>query len=176
MTDDLELPFDSKSLETKYTLIDLPGHPKLEYHTTSEIKGNRTNLLGIIYMVDAASGLDGVAEAAKGLLRILTITEKRAGGVEILIAANKNDVFNVISATRLQSVLEEQIEELRKTSARGLGDVDANDDELDSSWVGGEEKFAFHHLEGKVTVLSGSVAAGSTTKWEGWVEEIALNR
>jgi signal recognition particle receptor subunit beta len=174
-TNELRLPFGQQAIDTNYTLIDLPGHPKLEYLTTAEIKGNRNNLLGIIYVVDAASGPDTVAQAAKGLLSILTLTEKRAGGVDILVAANKSDVFNVLSSSRLQKMLEDQIQQLRETSAKGLGHVDADEDELDRSWVGGDQKFEFDHLEGNVTVLSGSVLGDATTKWEGWVEETALN-
>jgi signal recognition particle receptor subunit beta len=178
----LKLPFGSGAIEHNYTLMDMPGHPKLYYMTENAIDANRTNINGIIYMIDAASGAAGVSEAANGLYRLLQQTEKRSGGVPILVAASKSDVFNVVSAARLKTVLEDEINQLRSAKAQSVGDVKINAQGQDTGehgdegyWIGLEGKFEFAQLEGEVAVLDGSVKAGRTAKWESWVDQQAAN-
>ncbi|CAN6642256.1 signal recognition particle receptor subunit beta [Trichomonascus vanleenenianus] len=172
----LRLPFSTGADETSFALIDLPGNPKLRYLTIDEVRKHK-NLRGILFIVDGASGQAGVTNAASYLFDILRITEQRQGGVNILVAVNKSDVFNVLSAARVKAILEAQIGELRASRAKSLGEVTSNEDstEDDGSWIGQEGQFAFEHLEGELIVLDGTVKSDRTHKWENWLEGHALN-
>ncbi|ANB15747.1 Signal recognition particle receptor subunit beta [Sugiyamaella lignohabitans] len=182
----LRLPFGSdEPVDTEYTIVDLPGHPKLWHFTVEEVEKHRSNLVGIVYVIDAASGQSGISKAASNLYQLLQLTERRAGGVNILIASNKSDVFNVISTSRLKTLLESEINDLRSSREQTVDEVkinakgqEANDSEEISSnaWIGKDGKdFEFSQLEGEVDILDGSVKSSRTSKWETWLAEKALN-
>lgn len=173
-----KIPFDSPVDAVRVTLVDLPGHKKLSHHL-NEALNNFSNVKGIIFMLDAASGPDGIRAAAESLFKLLLRTEQRNGGVDLMIACNKADVFNVIPAARIKTALEEEIQAIRATRAKGLGEVanagsldDDNDD--DGSWLGGET-FQFANLDCEVSISDGSVATNNVEAWKRWVEEIVVN-
>lgn len=172
----LRLPFaDEEKLKEVYSLVDIPGHARLQYLLKNELAASRNNLIGIVFVVDAAGGEASIEKAAKYLYDVLKITEKRAGGVDIVVAANKFDVFNVISTTRITSLFEKYIEEYRTSGAKGLSEVKADEDTDDNTWIGGNGQFQFSQLEGRVTVVDGSVKANRLHKWESHIEELAVN-
>lgn len=174
--DSLRLPFaDEEKLKEVYSLVDIPGHARLQYLLNNELAASRNNLVGIVFVVDASGGEVAIENAAKYLYNLLKITEKRAGGVDIIIAANKFDVFNVISTTRITNLLEKYIDEYRTSGAKGLSEVKADEDSDDSTWIGGNGQFQFSQLEGRVTVVDGSVKANRLHKLESHVEELAAN-
>jgi signal recognition particle receptor subunit beta len=142
--------------------------------TIDELNSSRINLKGIIFLIDAASGTKNIAETAKQLYKLLQLTEKQDGGMDILIAANKADVFNVISTTRIREILEKEIHGLRDSQSKGISDVNEEDNES-SAWIGTDGPFQFNHLEGDVMIVDGSVRANRTQKWQEWVERHALN-
>lgn len=169
----IQVPFRDPVEE--YILMDLPGHPKLSYLYEEEIKNRlHHSLRGIIYVVDSASGSKGIAKAAQGLYKILQLVEVKAGGIDILVAANKSDVFNAMSASRLTTMLEQEIDNLRESSKRGLGEVKTHGEEEDI-WVGSEGNIKFSQLESHVAVREGSVTFDKVAKWEEWIEMVVAN-
>lgn len=157
-----------------YILIDLPGHPKLAHLYESEIRSRLSNgLKGIILMVDSAGGANSISKAAQVLYKILETTETKSGGIDILIAANKSDVFNAVSGPRLSAMLEQEIEALLQSMRKSVGDVKTHGE--DDVWIGSGEKMKFDQLESQITVLDGSVTFDKIGKWEDWVETIVAN-
>lgn len=172
------IPFDSDFDATKITLVDLPGHPKLN-HVFSEALESYSNIKGIVYVIDAASGPKGIQEAANRLFNMLLKTETRMGGIDIMIACNKADVFNMIPSARLQTMLEEEIQNIRDNRSKSLGEVGAagsldDDNEDDGSWLGGS-KFKFINLEGEVSIADGSVLLNNVENWKRFVEAVTVN-
>ncbi|KAA8902502.1 hypothetical protein TRICI_005863 [Trichomonascus ciferrii] len=125
-------------------------------------------------MLDGAGGEEGIKGSASRLYSILEQTEKLAGQLDVLVAANKSDVFNFVSCRRIKRILEDEIEQLRQSKLKGIGDV-AQDDGDNTVLGYDDEKFNFDQLETPVSILDGSVASETTHKWESWVEEHALN-
>lgn len=192
--DELKIPLDRKSenesqedqRENVYRLIDIPGNTKLGFMETSNIKDNQYNLKGIIFMIDGAGGEERIKESAARLYKVVQQAEKSSEEIDILIAANKSDVFNFISPRRIRKILEEEIEELRRSKAKGIGDMsqntssnhdtaDADDDYYDIGFDNEKGTFNFDRLDSIVTVLDGSIKNNTIQKWESWVEGHALN-
>ncbi|KAF5096302.1 hypothetical protein D0Z03_001649 [Geotrichum reessii] len=121
----LPIPFDSDVVATRITIVDLPGHAKLG-HILNETLNNYSNIKGILFVIDAAAGNNGVRIAAERLFTLLLRTEQRMGGIDLMIACNKADVFNMIPAVRMKKLLEEEIQNIRETKAKGLGTVGAS--------------------------------------------------
>jgi signal recognition particle receptor subunit beta len=169
----INVPLGEDSRE-KYKLIDLPGHPKLGYLYEAEIRSRLSNSLkGIIVVVDSAGGAKSISKAAQVLYKVLELTETKAGGIDILIAANKSDVFNAVSGPRLKTLLEQEIDSLRESIKKSVGDVKTHGE--DDIWVGSEGKMSFTQLESQITVLDGSVSFGKVSKWEEWLETVVAN-
>lgn len=172
------IPFDSPIDAVQVSLVDLPGHKKLAHHLEESLT-KFSNVKGIIFVLDAASGPEGIRTAAEALFRLLLRTEQRMGGITLMIACNKADVFNMIPAARMKGLLEEEIQQIRETRAKGLGAV-ANagslddDNEDDGSWLGGET-FQFVNLDSEVSIADGSVRTDNVEAWKRWLEEVAVN-
>lgn len=174
--DRLTIPFEGGDSGVHYRLVDVPGNAKLGFVERQCVRDNLYNLRGIIFMLDGAGGEEGIKGAAGRLYGILEQSEKLAGQLDVLVAANKSDVFNFVSCRRIRRILEDEIEQLRQSKLKGIGDVAGEDDAADNTWLGyDEEKFNFEQLETAVTILDGSVTNETTHKWESWVEEHALN-
>lgn len=172
MYDQLTIPFGGES-GVYYRLVDVPGNTKLGFIERQCVRDNLYNLKGIIFMLDGAGGEEGIKGSAGRLYSVLQQAEKLAGQLDVLVAANKSDVFNFVSCRRIKKILEEEIEQLRQSKLKGIGDVTEEDD---NTWLGyDEEKFNFEQLETAVTILDGSIKNETTQKWENWVEEHALN-
>lgn len=173
-----KIPFDSPTDAVRVTLVDLPGHKKLSHHLNDALN-KFSNVRGIIFVLDAAGGPEGMRTAAEALFKLLLRTEQRNGGIDLMIACNKADVFNVVPAARVKVALEEEIQAIRATRAKGLGEVakagsldDDNDD--DGSWLGGNP-FKFVNLDAEVSIADGSVATNNVESWKRWIEEVAVN-
>ncbi|ODQ65602.1 P-loop containing nucleoside triphosphate hydrolase protein [Nadsonia fulvescens var. elongata DSM 6958] len=174
---DFKLPME---VDTPYVfdLIEFPGQLKVRYEAMSYLKQHRKNIRGLVYVVDAASGAKGIALAAEYLLDILTETEKQAGGVDILVAANKSDVFNAISSKRLKEAMEAEIDRLRKSRSKGLlaSHHDDTQDDEGANWIGEDiGEFKFDQLEGLVVFADGSIKSENIEKWRIWLDERAVN-
>lgn len=174
----LPIPFDSDVVAARITIVDLPGHAKLG-HLLNDALNTYSNIKGILFVIDAAAGPNGVRVAAERLFTLLLRTEQRMGGIDLMIACNKADVFNMIPAVRMKSLLEEEIQNIRETRSKGLGTVGASgsledDNEDDGSWLGGE-RFEFVNLDSEVSISDGSVLTNNVEHWKRWVEGVVVN-
>lgn len=146
------------------------------------------NIHGVIFVVDAADlapGSDGLRVAAEYLHDVLRLAMQRQRGrkndCKVLVAANKFDLFTALPAGMVRTVLEAEIEHVRRGRERGLldsggveeGDAGADGDEMLGD--GGEGAFRFEQLEGngvEVSVVGGSVLGsegGDVQKWWEWI-------
>lgn len=145
----------------------------------------------MIFVVDAADlapGSDGLRAAAEYLHDVLRLAVQRQRGRKnewkFLVAANKLDLFTALPAGLVRTVLEAEIEQVRRGRERGLldsggvGDGEAGSgggDEDEMLGDGGEGAFRFEQLEGdgvEVAVVGGSVLGsegGDVQKWWEWI-------
>uniref|UniRef100_A0A060TAI6 Signal recognition particle receptor subunit beta n=1 Tax=Blastobotrys adeninivorans TaxID=409370 RepID=A0A060TAI6_BLAAD len=175
--EELKVPFDGGLDETVETvrIVDIPGHSKLRSHVQKALEDYDNAIRGIVFVIDSAAGAQAISQAASFLYWLLQKVEKKAGGIAILVAANKGDVFNALPVTKLRDTLEKEIDALRSARSKGVGDVDLNEDDEDGSWIGLEGQFHFKDLESEFAVMDGSVTASRTSKWDNWVQQHALN-
>lgn len=190
-TNDISLQEAGKN-PTKYQLIDTPGHGKLRAEQALSYLGE-PSLLGIIYVVDAASlGSDDGAslkDTAAYLHDILLLLQRRRTGkggskakaeISVLVAANKQDLFTALPPGAVRQRLEVELERVRQSKSRGLTDVGnerEEDDENDVLGGGREDRFTFKMFEEeygiKVEVAGGAVrgeeAGKGVEKWEYWI-------
>ena len=142
----------------------------------------------MIFVVDAADlapGSDGLRVAAEYLHDVLRLVVQRQRGRKsawkVLVAANKLDLFTALPAGLVRTVLEAEMEQVRRGKERGLldsggvGEGDTGGDRDEMLGDGGEGAFRFDQLESdgvEVTVVGGSVLGnegGDVKKWWEWI-------
>jgi signal recognition particle receptor subunit beta len=183
----------SHKVQQKFLFIDTPGHGKLRHHAFSAVADTK-NLKGIIFVVDAANlpvGEEGLRQAAEYLHDILLMLQKRSTAtksskslkeIEILIAANKMDLFTAQPSAIVKSLLEKEIGKVRNSKSKGLlesgietgGSLDDVDNDY---WLGetGSTQFKFEQLvEFNISIeVAGGCAVGENQadvqKWWKWV-------
>lgn len=162
--------------KTNFKLVEFPGHNKLHNLTIDEIKTS-TNIFGLIFVIDSAIDPKKLGENAKFLYEILTHTERRPGGVDILVACNKSDLFNARQAQKIRELLELEIDSIRKLNVHNISKVDNDEVDEEFSDLGQSinSNFKFDGLEGNFDVVSGSVLKDKIEKWECWIDERAVN-
>ncbi|KAF2964845.1 hypothetical protein GQX73_g8726 [Xylaria multiplex] len=187
---------DAPGSHKKFYLIDTPGHGKLRGAAMAQIGdgkpsqtqfGDSAMLRGIIFVLDAATLDDSLADAATYLYQVLLALQKRAGSgrtsrspnaVHVLIAANKLDLFTALPASLVRSNLEAELGHIRQSRSKGLLDSGVGTDEIGSeeqdNWLGeyGSEKFTFGQMrefDVEVDVIGGSVLEGNVDKWWDWI-------
>jgi signal recognition particle receptor subunit beta len=184
------------SQRPKILVTDTPGHGKLRSHAFDLLRTPPPNLGGVIFVVDATSlssdtpgrSAPGLMDAAEFLHDALLELQKRytraksskgPGEVQVLIAANKMDLFIALPTHLVKSALEAEITKIRSTRARGLVDSGAKlDSGEEEDWLGdgGEGKFDFTQMEGlgiTVQIRGGSVTGdgGDIDDWWSWIGE-----
>ncbi|KAK8210220.1 hypothetical protein M8818_003708 [Zalaria obscura] len=182
----------SAKTERKLHLIDTPGHGKLRHHAFSALTAPA--LSGLIFVVDSAalSSANGLTEAATYLHDLLLALQKRHTSAKtskgpktlnVLVAANKQDLFTALPAQLVRKNLEREITKVRDTRAKGLLDsgVGGDEDEEEREWLGegGEGAFEFRQMEEcgvEVQVVGGNVRAEGdeaphVQNWWAWVAE-----
>ncbi len=171
---------DINEKQSQFTLVDYPGHPKLRHLLYSSIDENKT-IPGLIYVIDSsATDSKNITSNANFLLEILKRTEKRPGGVDILIACNKSESFSSRPPFKIKELLQKEINELITIKSKGLNEVSLNDkgqeEEIDDDdeFLTGRE-FRFEDLEGNVDFIAGSLIKGKIDKWDCWLNERAFN-
>jgi signal recognition particle receptor subunit beta len=189
-------------------LTDTPGHAKLRHYALGTLDAqakSKSRTDGIIFVVDAANlsnedaaAAGGLREAAGYLHDVLLALQKqvargaRRRGVQVMVAANKMDLFTALPAGMARASLEAEISRQRSTRARGIAGVgsagkgeglDAGADPVgeeveESDVLAGEAegKFEFARMAEwgvEVVVLGGSAAGeeASVEKWWGWIAE-----
>ncbi|KAI1439924.1 P-loop containing nucleoside triphosphate hydrolase protein [Annulohypoxylon stygium] len=179
---------DAPGTHRKFLLVDTPGHGKLRnQHAMTHIASE--TLRGIIYMLDAASLEDTLADTAGFLYDILLALQKRTGAgktsktpnaIHVLLAANKLDLFTALPASLVKSNLEAELGRIRQSRSKGLLDSGVGEDEIGSEeqdgWLGayGSEKFTFGQMREfdiEVDIIGGSVLEGKVDKWWDWISE-----
>ncbi|KAI1115942.1 signal recognition particle receptor beta subunit-domain-containing protein [Nemania sp. NC0429] len=191
---------DAPGAHRKFRLVDTPGHGKLRGAAMAQLVGgggggsgggtggnDAAMLRGVVFVVDAATLDDEVADAATFLHDVLLALQRRAGAsrtsrapgaVHVLVAANKLDLFTALPASLVRGNLEAELGRIRLSRSKGLldsgvGADDVGSDEQDG-WLGeyGSEKFTFAQMREfdiEVDVLGGSVLEGDVDKWWDWI-------
>ena len=144
----------------------------------------------MIFVVDAAdlaAGSDGLRIAAEYLHEVLRLVVQlqrgRKNEWKVLVAANKLDLFTALPAGLVRTVLEAEIEHVRRGREKGLLDSagvgeESGGDGDEILGDGGEGAFRFEQLEGdgvEVSVIGGSVLGnegGDVQKWWQWIAEL----
>ncbi|KAI1410073.1 P-loop containing nucleoside triphosphate hydrolase protein [Hypoxylon sp. FL1857] len=179
---------DAPGAHRKFLLVDTPGHGKLRnQHAMTQIASS--TLRGIVYVLDAASLDDSLADTAAYLYDVLLALQKRTGAgktsktpneIHVLIAANKLDLFTALPASLVKSNLEGELGRIRQSRSKGLLDSGVGVDEVGSEeqddWLGqyGSEKFSFGQMREfdiEVDVIGGSVLEGKVDKWWDWISK-----
>ncbi|KAI0184718.1 signal recognition particle receptor beta subunit [Xylaria flabelliformis] len=178
---------DAPGSHKKFHLVDTPGHGKLRGAAMAQLFGDAAMLRGVIYVLDAATLDDSLADVATYLYEVLLALQKRAGSgrtsrspnaVHVLIGANKLDLFTALPAAFVRSNLEAELGRIRQSRSKGLLDSGINTEEVGSeeqdSWLGeyGSEKFTFDQMREfdiQVDVIGGSVLEGNVDKWWDWI-------
>ncbi|KAI3336862.1 signal recognition particle receptor beta subunit [Xylariaceae sp. AK1471] len=191
---------DAPGSHKKFHLIDTPGHGKLRGAAMDHLRGDGKSgknsqtqfgdsamLRGVMYVLDAATLDDSLADTATYLYEILLALQKRAGSgrtsrspnaVHVLIAANKLDLFTALPASLVRGNLEAELGRIRQSRSKGLLDSGVGTDDIGSeeqdNWLGeyGSEKFTFRQLREfdiEVDVIGGSVLEGNIDKWWDWI-------
>lgn len=150
------------------------------------------NVKGVIFFADSAfpSGDPQIRDTAEYLHDILLLLQKRAHAnpkgrrrkgettiTNVLIAANKQDLFTALPPTTIKSKLEKEIDVVRKTRARGLMTAGTEgDDEEEKESLGRDEGFTFMTFEDdtgmRVEVVGGSARGeegAGVRRWEEWI-------
>lgn len=163
----VKLPIASQDDEDHelVTLVDLPGHDKLETLTWTELD-QTPNVRAVAFVIDAASGQQKITAAAARLFKLLIKTEAR--GIRVLIMANKSDLFNTLSTARVKAVLEAEMEAIRASKQQSVGEAGTEEFE-ERAWIGLDGKFRFEDLESEVQIVDGSVKLKKTQKWDQWL-------
>ncbi|KAI8626912.1 signal recognition particle receptor beta subunit [Xylariaceae sp. FL1651] len=191
---------DAPGSHKKFLLIDTPGHGKLRGAAMGQLGGDgKSNmksqtqlgdsamLRGVVYMLDAATLDDSLADAATYLYEVLLALQKRAGSgrtsrspnaVHVLVAANKLDLFTAMPASLVRSNLEAELGRMRQSRSKGLLDSGVGTDDIGSeeqdNWLGeySSEKFTFGQMREfdiEVDVIGGSILEGNIDKWWDWI-------
>lgn len=170
------------------TLIEFPGHVKLQYKwqnwlksiTSSKDSNSGRNLKGIIFVVDSTLDPKHWDEPAELLVDILEQLETLSQPTDLLIACNKSDSFTARPPQRIKTLLEQTIASVltrRKASlARDNGNTSKDNDE-DASFnplldmFADPTQFRFDVLETSVEALAGSVLKRDVDSWQQWLED-----
>ncbi|KAI0550078.1 signal recognition particle receptor beta subunit-domain-containing protein [Xylaria curta] len=190
---------DAPGSHKKFHIVDTPGHGKLRGAAMAQLVGDgkagktktqfgdAAMLRGIIYVLDAATLDDSLADVATYLYDVLLALQKRAGSgrtsrspnaVHVLVGANKLDLFTALPAAFVRSNLEAELGRIRQSRSKGLLDSGIGTEEIGSeeqdSWLGeyGSEKFTFDQMREfdiQVDVIGGSVLEGNIDKWWDWI-------
>ena len=181
---------DAAKNPTRYRIIDTPGHGKLRERAFEGLAD--PSIRGVIFVVDSAT----IDEKDGAILRIassylhdllLALQRRKTGkagskatsDIDILIAANKQDLFTALPPGSVRARLESEIEKVRYSKNRGLVTVGEEDKDDDSEALGGhgEQAFTFERLAEdygiKVDALGGAVKGEEVGKgvrrWEEWI-------
>lgn len=174
----IDTEYTLSSAPGAFTLIDYPGHPKLQQlylHTDLRDAAFVRKLKGIMFVVDSAAFTKEYCElVARQMLDIFKATEARPDGVDMAVCCNRCDLFTSKKPARIRTMLEEEIEVQRRLEAKSLGKVSDGVEELDDL-IGSQRAFTFSSLEGNVDFVEGNAYKENVAKWEGWVAERAVN-
>jgi signal recognition particle receptor subunit beta len=64
---------------------------------------------GVIYVIDATTFTKNLTDVAEDFLFVVETLKRRREGIEMLLFANKNDLFDAVSAAEVKDLLEREI-------------------------------------------------------------------
>lgn len=176
---------DCPGTHKKFFLVDTPGHAKLRDDPMNRL-ADKDLLRGVVFVLDAATLDENLSSVAEYLFIVLLGLQKRRTSVKsakgpppvnVMIAANKTDLFTALPATLVKSNLEAEIGRIRSSRSKGLKDSGAAADDVDDEsddWLGqwGSEKFTFSQMSEfdiDVDIAGGSVLERKVDKWWEWI-------
>lgn len=182
-TAELALDDELKSKRTfqDIDVIDFPANEKLKnLYLFPFFKEKMHDLRGIIYMIDSTNFDSATChKVAKEILQILNITEARPNGTDMLIFANKNDLFTSVKSTKIKELLEIEIAKIHDLNSRGLSKVNTETDDsgdadnVDLAVQNG--KFKFQLLESNIDFADGNIFKNKYDKINDWLLEKIVN-
>lgn len=166
-------------------IMDFPANSKLKnLYLVPYLTDKLVEIQGIIYILDSSNFDTKIChQVAEDLFQILNITEGKQSGVDILIFANKNDLFTSKKTNKIKEMLESEIGKIHELKLRGLSQVDTSingqsegneeDDNLDIAAKDG--KFQFQLLDGNVEFAEGNIFKNKYDKITNWLYEKIVN-
>ncbi|CAG8442191.1 24164_t:CDS:2 [Gigaspora rosea] len=142
-------------------IVDVPGHEKLRFKFSDFIPITR----GIIFVIDSSTCAKNSRQIAEYLYDIFA--HKNVKNIPTLIACNMSDMITALPPERIRTILENEINHLRKTRTSGLDHQDSVDE---VEYLGYEsENFKFEHLENEVVFEKCSVKDGEINVIKEWI-------
>nr|POE87921.1 signal recognition particle receptor subunit beta [Quercus suber] len=181
----------SASSQPEFLVMDTPGHGKLRHHALSALAATDLHIVGTIYIVDSAavSSASGLTETAEYLHDVLlelqkrqsqSQTSKHPASTNVLVAANKQDLFTSLPVALVRKKLEDEITKVRLTRSRGVLDssVGGENEDEEAGWLGeyGATHFTFQQVQEygiDVKILGGSIEKDGQQKVEEWLQWLA---
>jgi len=172
--------FIAKIKDKILTMVDIPGHERLR---TQYLDEHGPSALGVVFVVDSSTiSRKTVADVAEFLYTVLTDPVVFKNKPRVLIACNKQDHDMAKRHTAVKSMLETEMNTLRKTRSGALEST-SDDSASDAVFLGREDRdFEFAHM-GAFQVNFAECNAKSEAAQEGdefdlkqvtdWLEEIA---
>ncbi|CAB4385099.1 unnamed protein product [Rhizophagus irregularis] len=149
--------------------VDVPGHEKLRF----KFSDFTPITCGIIFLVDSSTCAKNVRSIAEYLYDIFSNKDVIKHNIPTLIACNKNDMITALPPERIQTMLENEINQLRNTRTSALDHQDSSSGTDYVEFLGYEnERFKFEHLENEVNFEKCSVDKNEITEIKSWVAEI----
>merc|ERR1712228_79055 len=174
--------FIAKIKDKILTMVDIPGHERLRAQYLDEYGASA---LGVVFVVDSSTiSRKTVADVAEFLFSILTDPVVFKNRPRVLIACNKQDHDMAKRRTAVKSMLETEINTLRKTRSGALEST-SDDSSSDAVFLGREDRdFEFSHMGAfKVSFAECNAKSDAEEPREGddfhlkeitdWLEEIA---
>jgi len=136
--------FIAKIKDKILTMVDIPGNERLRAQYLDEYGGSA---LGIVFVIDSSTiSRKTVADVAEFLYTILTDPIIFKNRPRVLIACNKQDHDMAKLRNAVKSMLETEINTLRKTRSGALEST-GDDSASDSVFLGREDQdFEFSHM------------------------------
>ncbi|KAN0045202.1 hypothetical protein ACTA71_005578 [Dictyostelium dimigraforme] len=141
----------------KLPIIDVPGNGKAK----SSLPKILSNSGCIIYVIDGTTFIDNSTQEAQYLYDILTNESVYQKEIPVLIFNNKMDLDSTIDTEQVTSILERELDDLRRT--RGATPIVLGQEEDKKDIYLGIEgtPFQFDHLPNYVQFSNGSAAPSS---------------
>ncbi|KAJ1345095.1 hypothetical protein BSLG_000610 [Batrachochytrium salamandrivorans] len=134
--------------EKPVQLVDIPGHVRLRFKLDEFLPRAK----GILFMVDASQlrKEETLRVTAEYMYDLLTDPVTVSNALPVHVVCGKSDVLLALSPTLVQTMLEQEIHELRKAKSAGIAGQTEDDEER--TYLGYEgEPFRFEHIENQVT-------------------------
>ncbi|CAI2182917.1 749_t:CDS:2 [Funneliformis geosporum] len=152
--------------------VDVPGHEKLRFRFSDFIPITR----GIIFIIDSSTCVKNVRSIAEYLYDIFSNKDVIKHHIPTLIACNKSDMITALPPERIQTILENELNQLRNTRTSALDHQDTSITD-NVEFLGYEnEIFKFEHLENEIRIEKCSVDKNEFKGIKTWVAEVYEGR